>query len=174
MAMAKSPRLRIQRAFLRWLRANASRFSVPVKVIRRTHRCIDIGLENLNPCVNVFLTWEIGVEVSWQGECWDFLTFFEAAPEKTPQGYVCKMCEPEARTLYPSREALWTDHLFEPFLAWINDELVPARWLALYGARGKSTAAWLEKTRPEDEHGGDAQVWLPLWMGPDFVNQRGE
>jgi hypothetical protein len=28
---------------------------------------------------------------------------------------------------------LWADHLFEPLLRWVNEELVPARWLVLEG-----------------------------------------
>lgn len=162
--MTKLPRPRIQRAFVHWLRANASRFAVPVKIIRCQHRCMDIALEHLNPCLEIFLTWEIGVGVTWQGTFWDYLTSFEAAPIHTPQGYVCDLCEPEGRDVYTSREALWIDHLFEPFLTWVNEELVPARWLALYGSIDfGATWAKLSQNRQEDKNEGVATMWLPLW-----------
>jgi hypothetical protein len=47
------------------------------------------------------------------------------------------MCYPEAQKLYPSREALWRDHTFEPFLEWVNDKLVKAKWIGLYATENK-------------------------------------
>jgi hypothetical protein len=43
--------------------------------------------------------------------------------------------------VYPSREALWRDHLFEPFLDWCNGVLANAQWLALHRTTGGG-ATW--------------------------------
>lgn len=48
---------------------------------------------------------------------------------------------------FPSREAIWKDHLFDQLLKWVNEKLAPARWLRLSGTGGKGnrgiTWAWL-------------------------------
>lgn len=33
-------------------------------------------------------------------------------------------------------ESLWQDHLFEPFLRWVNEELAPAHWLQVSRTQG--------------------------------------
>ncbi len=45
--------------------------------------------------------------------------------------------------LYSSREALWRDHLFERFLAWVNDELSRAEAVWLCGEPDRMTWAVL-------------------------------
>jgi hypothetical protein len=36
--------------------------------------------------------------------------------------------------VFPNLDALWRDHLFEPFLAWVNEELAEADAVGLYGS----------------------------------------
>jgi hypothetical protein len=50
--------------------------------------------------------------------------------------------------IFPSREALWTDHLFEPFLKWVNEKLAPARWLGIFRMSDEG-ATWAELMREE-------------------------
>jgi hypothetical protein len=69
-----------------------------------------------------------------QGACWDFLLDMDTEPRRVPGGYVCDLCPSEPRPVFPNRPALWTDHLFEPFLEWVNESLAKAKWLALYGS----------------------------------------
>jgi len=128
-------RPRIQRTFLDWLASNRERFAVPIRITKRTDRHIEWWFVGVNPIVYGVLTWEIGVGVEWEGETWDYLTFFEASPRRTAGGYLCSMCIPEARQVFASREVLWRDHLFEPFLEWVNDDLAKARWIGIYGGR---------------------------------------
>jgi hypothetical protein len=49
---------------------------------------------------------------------------------------VCDLCPPESRSVFPNRAVLWIDHLFEPFLEWVDESLAKAKWLALYGSGG--------------------------------------
>jgi hypothetical protein len=44
-------------------------------------------------------------------------------------------------------EALWHDHLFEPFLRWVGEELVPADRIGLYRGKG---VTWATLLRPND------------------------
>jgi len=54
-----------------------------------------------------------------------------------------RACPPEARRVFVDRPALWGDHLFEPFLEWVNDNLAKAKWLELHGDPGFATWARL-------------------------------
>lgn len=44
----------------------------------------------------------------------------------------CALCRPDGVRHYPTRQALWADHSFEPFLEWCQEQLAVGRWLALY------------------------------------------
>ncbi len=54
------------------------------------------------------------------------------------------------RKVYPTRETLWCDHMFEPFLKWVNEKLAPARWLQL-SCTGDRGASWAKLIRDESE-----------------------
>ena len=152
-------RRRIQKTFADWQTKQAEQFLVPLHYLKRTDRCLDFSFDGLNPALSIFLTWEIGVCVDWQGECWDCLIFFESSPEHKADGYHCSLCiEEYAQITYPSRENLWQEHMFEPFLQWINETLVPARWLGLYSSNKGST--WVKLLSEPDP---DAFQLLPVW-----------
>lgn len=127
----KQPRPRIQRHFLDWLKTNQSRLAIPLSLQSRTDRQMTFSLVGLTPAIEVTLTDEIGIHVIREKEWWDALLFFEAWPVKKEAGFICQYCEPEFIVPYPSREALWTDHMFEPFLDWVNETLAKMRWLSL-------------------------------------------
>jgi hypothetical protein len=55
-------------------------------------------------------------------------------PQRGENGYVCGHCEAEARKTFPNLEALWRDHLFEPFLEWVNKKLATAEAVGFYGS----------------------------------------
>lgn len=128
-------RPRIQRELLRWLSGNRQRFAVPVRITRRTDRWIEMTFVGANPILSAILTrWEINIAVEWQGQCWDLVESHEAGAVRSASGYFCSLCVPEARVFYPSREALWRNHLFEMFIEWANDKLLKARWIGIYGS----------------------------------------
>lgn len=77
----------------------------------------------------------------------------------TAKGYCCALYQPEHRTYYANREALWQAELFGPFLSWLNAKLYPATWLGLYRITGGSTWADL-MDMPDPE----ANVLLPVWL----------
>jgi len=131
------PRPRIQRAFVRWFRENRARFAVPVRLTKITARGIELNFPSHPDCLSVWLSRsELDVFVEWKGDCWDMLISLDCAPEPVPGGYRCALCT-ESVTIWPTREALWCDHLFEPFLTWVNERLAPACWLSLYSLHGR-------------------------------------
>jgi hypothetical protein len=169
-------RPRIQRAFLRWLVESQSRLAVPIWITKRMDQCLCWSFAGVNPIVHASLTWEIAIWVDWQGQNWDYLEAFEPYPKAVSGGYVCHMCYPEAQKLYPSREALWLDHTFEPFLEWVNGKLVKAKWIGLYATENKG-CTWGKLLSDLSGHGKEnasESVVVPLWTNAmGFVRSGG-
>lgn len=144
------PRPRIQRAFVCWLRENHNSFKVPVRVAKISAKLMELHFPGQPDCLSACLSPdEINVYVTWQGEYWDSLTRFEAFPFRTAEGWKCGQCVYEngdSAGLFPSRKALWQDHLFEPFLRWVNEKLAAAHWLRVSCTEG---ATWAELIRDE-------------------------
>jgi hypothetical protein len=146
-----APRPRIHRSFLDWLGGNQARFLVPIRIKNMTSTSLDIDFIGITKVISAYLLrGEFRVQVEWNGIPWDTLIYFEVSPIKQGEGYVCDFCDPKQRTVFEDRESLWRDHLFEPFLLWVNTSLAPANWLVLYGTADRFTAAWFmtEITEP--------------------------
>lgn len=150
MTRKRLPRPRIQRAFVCWFNENRGRFNTSVRVGRVSARLVELHFPGYPACLSACLSPdELNVYVTWQGECWDLLSSLEASPFHTAQGWKCRQCvieNADSARLFPSRESLWQDHLFEPFLRWVNEELAPARWLQVSRTQG---ATWAELIRDE-------------------------
>jgi len=148
-------RPRIQRAFMAWLDANRSSFAVPVQLGRRTGKHWKIRFGGITPYVSAVLIGngtqsELVVAAEWQGECWDLFASFETLPCRYGALYFCALCEKSQHQVFGSRQELWFDHLFAPFLDWVNQKLAPANWLVL-DDHGGATSAALSVERPDDE-----------------------
>ena len=156
-------RRRIHRAFFDWYAKNHEQFPLPLQYVGRKDNCLQIGIPGLHPAISIILTWEIVASVEWQGDCWDLLTCFEAIPQHSARGYTCALCDQQARIHFATREALWQDHLFMPFLNWLNDTLLPAKWIGLYGSY-EHGVTWVELiTEPNPKPNAIAVLllWLP-------------
>ncbi len=138
----------MQQTFMTWLETAQARLAVPVSVVRRTDRFIDLRFNGLSPAIRASLTHEIAIAVEYRGRTWDFLAFFEAVPQQTSDGYVCGLCLPTAKVLYTSPEELWCQHMFEPFLEFVNGQLATADAVGLYCSVGHATWARLLRGAP--------------------------
>ncbi len=155
-------RPRIQRCFVDWLETARPRLFIQPRVTTRSDHVLEMTFDGLTPAIGANLSRDdIDVWVEWDGTCWD-LVFSEYLSVAGRRGaYVCEACPPEVRTIYASREALWRDHLFETFLAWINNTLAKASVLALSRSDGGST--WVKLLREGDVPGdGPHDVVIPL------------
>jgi len=152
MSIKHLPRPRIQRTFVRWFNENHTRFMVPIRLTKITAKGVELHFQNYPDCLSVWLSsYELGVHVEWQGDYWDALFNQEVYLCRTPGGYKCEFCELDygkSAALFPSRELLWQDHLFEPFLKWVNEKLAPARWLRV-SSIGDGGSTWAELIRDE-------------------------
>lgn len=138
-------RPRMQREFLSWLLEDRGRFSLRPVIVCRTDRHLDLAFDGITRTISACVYPNgLSVIVEHGGRCFDLLADFDAVAQRLAQGYVCTLCQPGS-DVYPTRAALWRGHVFEPFLAWVNDRLAPARWLRLFslGEDGSSGAALL-------------------------------
>jgi hypothetical protein len=154
--------VRFQRVFLTWLEELRERLAVPVTVLDRSSDMLDLDFGDAAPMLGVSISSdEIMVSAEWKGDCVDLLFDAEVEVSRVPGGYVCGLCEPEKREVFPTRDALWRDHLFEPFLRWVNENLAPARFLGLWRWGGMTAATLLDETGMCPRN-GEAHVLLPL------------
>jgi len=135
----------IRRATLAWLEQASPRLVIPIRTSGQPNDLLEISFVGITPALTAAVSaYALNVHADWQDETWDMLIAFDANPREIAGGCVCDCCDPDARAVFPDMEALWRDHLFEPFLEWVNTKLVPAEFLCLYGTRGHSTWARLE------------------------------
>jgi hypothetical protein len=137
----------LQRAFSKWLEKNRARFAVEIKLGRRTDTALEFSFAGIDSAISGALTtWEINVTVTHEDECWDFLLSLDAEPKRVQSGYICRLCPPDSRPVFPNRPSLWTAELFEPFLEWVNEDLAKAKWLVLEGSKSSMTRVTLVNT----------------------------
>jgi len=141
----RSPRCRIplHNSFFQWYAVNENRFAIKLHMLKHTGRCLEIGFGGINPILTAHLVKnEIAVIVESQGTYWDMILDLDARPKHVPGGYMCGYCLEEYRRTFPSLEALWYDHLFEPFLQWVNDDLAKSEEISISG-----TPDWVGSAR---------------------------
>jgi len=153
-SIKRLPRPRIQRAFVLWFNENRTRFEVPIRLTKITAKGVELHFHNYPDCLTVWLSSDaLSVNVEWQGDWWDRLVDLDAYLYHTHGGYRCRFCvvdNGESAVLFPSREALWQDHLFAPFLKWVNEKFAPARWLMVSSTSDRG-ATWAKLIRDKSE-----------------------
>ena len=157
-------RPRIQRCFLGWLKEVEPRLDLPLRQICRTDQALVLGFKGVTPALSITLSrYDPNVWVNWRGTCWDAIFSEYVSAQRTPEGCLCAACPGDMRKLWPSREVLWREHLFEPFLKWVNGTLAHSEMLAMYGEESGRTWAFLRSTE-QLEHLAEAQFVVPVRM----------
>ena len=161
-----TPRRQFHRAFVKWFSDNQHRFPIELVCQRRTDRNIGLSFGDINPVIKACVHLSgLTVDVTWDDECWDLIGEWEASPKRFVHGYACTMCRDFFQSTHPgeefvryfeTREKLWATDIFEPFLEWLHDVLVPARWIRLSRYKG-TTRADLARERSDDDGGNDYQ-----------------
>jgi hypothetical protein len=151
-----------QRAFVEWLKFNASRFLVSVRISCVNSQGVALCFPDHPPYLAVWLDQAgLNVSVEWQGECKDLLLSLDAVPQFEHGIYRCSLCV-DADQSWPTLAALWCDHLYEPFLSWVNGELATARKLRIYEIEGGSTWAELTKSQTQASESGGVVAEIQL------------
>lgn len=104
---------------------------------------------------------EIEVHVQAYGRHWDIiLPWLDCMPVQHPDGWECSMCEKGHQQSFPTCEAIWQDHIFNPLKQWINETLATSQALVL-GSTGNNGATWA-RLLPKDGRLGKGEHAIPL------------
>jgi hypothetical protein len=142
-------------AFEQWLAENNNTLVIPLIVVARAPGSIRLTFAGIIEALEVLaVDGEIVVTVTHDDLCWDILVEFGCQPMLVTGGVVCGQCGPPDRTLYPSYQALFVGHVFQPFAEWIESSLMPARALGLGGSNesGSTWAGLLPGDQAKDYH----------------------
>ena len=167
------PRRRLHREFLRWLKLNRARFAIDIALGKRTDEALEFSFVGINPAITGILsTRDVNVNVMFEDADfddgnWDTLIWLFHGAKPVPGGYICSECKPELKRVFADLVALWTDHLFEALLTWVNERLARGKWLILDGQVQAFTSAWLTPLRPDAPAAPDlVRHVLPLRTQP--------
>jgi hypothetical protein len=131
-------------AFDDWLNQHGSRLAIPAQIIERNLDMIRLRFTGIADVIEIIVVrHEISVVVNHRGQTWDTLAWFDCAPRTASRGVFCCMCLGEDRAIFPHHQALFADHLFQPFAEWVVTKLPPAAELGLGGQADDSTWATL-------------------------------
>ena len=168
-----------QRAFLTWLEEARSKIQVPIRVEKQTRGDVEFSFGGIPTILRGRTSFrryamppnrrrrvpaqkvsfgEMYIWVTWQHETWDLLRDWDAFPLKTENGYVCDQCPVENRQTFPDLDAIWKDHLFEPLLQWINEDLASACAIGIYQLRHDDGARWAKLLRQGNDREADYRI----------------
>lgn len=145
----------VLKTFDQWFVKNRSRFKYKPVLIKSRKDYFLLQFKNIAQELTCTISEDgVAIWVTYKGREWDALINIDTCqPRRTPSGhYYCNLCEPkEKRIIYSSREELLSKHLFEPLLAWINENFAPSYRVGLLaGIGGKSwTSATIIKQKKE-------------------------
>ncbi len=121
--------------FDEWIAANNSSLAIPLTMVARAPGSIRLTFDGIIEAIEMIVVrGEIVVSVEHDGVCYDILADFECAPVKVAGGVVCGLCDSDHRKVYPTDQALFVEHVFQPFAEWVETKLVPADAIGLGGS----------------------------------------
>ena len=132
-----------RKAFDRWLSKNQEFFRNPPVIIENRKKHFTMRFRGINPVIECTITnHDYSISVSHEGRCWDLIDTADLSERTTPSGqYFCGECKPEYQKLFPTRFALWEDHIFKPILNWANENLLKKKCICLLlHGQGTTTA----------------------------------
>lgn len=128
-------RRQLFRAFQVWYFVNRARLRFPLRLVRRKDRLLELAVGEIPPEVLTLMIidqgsggQEISAYLLKNGEVID-LGFSESVhPVRNQDGLRCSECVrmDSHAPVYENRHLLWSDHLFEPILIWLNQRLAEA------------------------------------------------
>jgi hypothetical protein len=129
-------------AFDQWLSKNQEFFQHPPVIVKNGKNYFTMLFQGINSAIGCIITdHDYSISVDYKRECWDFLESNFVSERQTPSGmYFCGECKPKTRKIFPTRIALWEDHIFQRILNWATDNLLKTKWLCLFQYEGATWA----------------------------------
>ena len=136
-----------RKAFDHWLSRNRGLFQHPPVIIKNGNNCFTMCFKGINSTIGCIITsYDYSISVDYKGDCWDLIDSNYVSEQQTPSGeYFCKECEPGHQILFPTRSALWEDHIFNPIMEWANNNLLETKWLCLFQYDGATWAKVIDE-----------------------------
>jgi len=147
-------------SFLSWIGKNEDRFSHEPFITEIRSGSLRFGLSGVIPEILCTLSvYQIEVHAFYKGDHWDILQFFDM-PEVNhgTGGYYCRRCDSTKRRFFASREGLFMEHCFEPFLQWVNQVFHERCMLCFFEIPGATWAKLLDSDLLSSD--GDARCLL--------------
>jgi hypothetical protein len=146
--------------FSQWLEMNKDQFAIAVLwEPREDHLYLSFSVLQgvMDGCAHSKENgWaEIVISVEYEGEFWDIIFNPDLEAKCEERGWFCALCAEHGTPyqFFKTLEELWIEHLFNPFLDWINGKLAKAEALALCGSieGGMTWAALVGDGFPKQE-----------------------
>jgi len=135
-------------AFIEWIEARTPNLAAQISIDKRTRRGIQFSFVGYPPEISGWIgRSNLCVSASHDGECWDLIFDDDCVAEQSGDGFFCSVYLPEYQKVFPSKDALWRESVFEQFGDWINMELATATGL-VFCATGGATWAYLVDDDP--------------------------
>ena len=160
-AITRTGQMTFQTDFLEWLNANRTAF-LPLTIRTRHFRNdLRIYIAGLNPDLIIRVKeHEICVDLRLKETWYDHILRKERSPEMLPDGWVSAWSyeRPEILTegKYRTVRDLRHEHLYQAFLAWCRDTLIPAAYIEVSGIGNGTT--WIRLCREMNDQEGAAIV----------------
>ena len=139
---------RFRTMFLSWLEVASERLALPILPDTTSSPSeTTLHVRGVHPAICLSLQGSSGFNMSvmWAGVFWDSLLWLDVHERPTPEGsgWVNGLAIEEYQFVHPTLEALLRADIIEPLLNWINQDLVRATHLALWGSDTDATWARL-------------------------------
>ena len=123
-----------RKAFNQWMSRNQGLFRHPPVSIENRKKHFNMRFRNINSVITCTITsYDYSISVNHEGECWDLLDTGDLSEQRALSGqYFCGACISEHQKLFPTRAALWEDHIFKQILNWANNNLLKTKWVCLF------------------------------------------
>lgn len=142
------------RYFQQWYCDNQHRFAIPLFLYRHRDRgiCVSVGdIPGEKMYFGIFFRkkdfQDGSLFFSWGEENIDSMAWMETYPKRIDAGYICELCREFGKDLrvFPTRESLWEDHIFEVILETVNEKIAAAEHIELRFDDGASFAKFVMK-----------------------------
>ncbi len=160
------------RCFQNWYRENQNQFLLPLHLCKRTAKQIFLVVGDI-PARTMFFY--IGQGNAYDGgalrfylndECIDDTCWMEAYTRKTREGYICFACHGHGEDLrvFPTREALWINHVFAPLMKEVNETIAPAEQIEFHADAGCSYVKFVraDETASLNDEGPPVVAVIPI------------
>lgn len=145
---SSGPRSRFLRSFTQWFEQHPLDRDFRLQPIFRRRDHLRFTVTGVCSALTIAVCpQEVRVDITHEGRVWDTLECFETVTRRGAAGYHCDL-RLDQQQAWPTREALWIDHCYEPLAAWMAGPLALALWLDLCAIGGTTWAVLSDAGAP--------------------------